>query len=293
VTKSRAQTSDQRRRIALLLFLSMILSATAGSMVVFRSSSVASAQGPDVDYSKFLHTSQKHASLECNSCHQRTDNSATPRFPGHSACTSCHLGQFTTPAIPMCVICHTDVNSSKPPLRNFPAAFKERFNIRFDHAQHMATGVRPQNGCNACHNTPTNRAAGLSIPVNLAAHNTCYTCHTPSSKSTRGQEIASCGVCHGQNSYKPTSTSSRLFRLAFSHAKHGPRERLACNDCHNVTAGLAQSRQVSSPAGTEHFPTSRSMNCSTCHNGKRAFGGDLGFKDCKRCHSGQTFTMPM
>jgi c(7)-type cytochrome triheme protein len=293
VTKQPVQTSDQRRRIALLLFLSMILSATAGSLVVFRFTSVVGAQGPDVDYSKFLHTSQKHASLECNSCHQRTDNSATPRFPGHSACTSCHLGQFTTPAVPMCVICHTDVNSNKPGLKNFPTAFNERFNVKFDHAQHMATGVRPQNGCSACHNAPTNRGFGLSIPANLTAHNGCYTCHTPSSKSTKGQEIASCGVCHGQNIYKPTSPTSRLFRLSFSHAKHGPRERLACSDCHNVTAGLPQSRQVSSPAGTEHFPTSRGMNCSTCHNGKRSFGGDLEFKDCKRCHTGQSFTMPM
>src|SRR5215510_5931792 len=117
---------------------------------------------------------------------------STPRFPGHSSCTSCHLGQFTTPAIPMCVICHTDVNNNKPPLRNFPADFKERFSVKFDHAQHMAAGVRPQTGCSACHSAPINRGAGLSIPVNLAAHNACYTCHTPSSKSTKGQEIASC-----------------------------------------------------------------------------------------------------
>ena len=58
---------------------------------------VALAQGPQIDYSKFLHNSQRHSSLACNSCHERTDNSATPRFPGHKACTDCHRGQFTTP----------------------------------------------------------------------------------------------------------------------------------------------------------------------------------------------------
>src|SRR5262245_54419629 len=162
--------------MALLLFVGVLLLATAVTLLAFRFSNVARAQGPDVDYSKFLHTSQKHASLECNSCHQRTDNSAIPRFPGHSACTSCHLGQFTTPAIPMCVICHTDVSSNKPALRNFPTAFKERFNVKFDHAQHMASGVRPQTGCSACHTTPINRGFGLSIPANLQAHNACYTC---------------------------------------------------------------------------------------------------------------------
>src|SRR4030081_1191086 len=50
-------------------------------------------QSPELDYSTFKHTSQKHASLACNSCHQRGDNSATPRFPGHKACTGCHVGQ--------------------------------------------------------------------------------------------------------------------------------------------------------------------------------------------------------
>src|SRR5262245_27354269 len=68
----------------------------------------ATAQGPDVDYSKFLHNSQRHLSIACTSCHERSDNSSTPRFPGHKACTGCHLGQFTTPAISMCMICHTE-----------------------------------------------------------------------------------------------------------------------------------------------------------------------------------------
>jgi hypothetical protein len=34
------------------------------------------------------------------------------------------------------------------------------------------------------------------------------------------------------------------------------------------------------------------MNCSTCHNGKRSFGGDLAFKDCRRCHRGTNFRLP-
>lgn len=249
------------------------------------------AQGPNADYSKFLHTSQKHASLNCNSCHQRTDNSATPRFPGHSACTSCHLGQFTTPAIPMCVICHTDTNTNKPPLKSFPASFNERFNVKFDHALHLKGSARPQNGCNGCHG-PINRGVGLSIPANLQAHNGCYTCHTPDSKSSSGREIASCSVCHEQKAYTSTSTSARAFRLAFSHAEHGNRQRLNCTDCHNVTSGAAQRQQVSAPTAAQHFITSRSQTCASCHNGRRTFGGDLGFDDCRKCHSGPTFKMP-
>src|SRR5262249_6824898 len=66
------------------------------------------------DYSKFLHTSSKHASLGCNDCHHRADNSTRPSLPGHKACTGCHLTQFTTPNIPMCSICHENVNGNDP-----------------------------------------------------------------------------------------------------------------------------------------------------------------------------------
>ncbi len=249
----------------------------------------SASQDRSLDYSRFLHTSQKHASLACNSCHERTaDNSATPRFPGHKACTNCHLTQFVTPAVPMCEICHSNVDSGNPPLKPFPARFNERFNMKFDHAQHMAPAARPRNGCAGCHSGSLMRGAALSIPVGLAAHNGCYSCHTPTSKTLAGREMASCGVCHDQRAYSRTSTNSRAFRFAFSHAKHGARQRLGCADCHSVTAGAAQMRQVSSPSPTEHFPTGR-LNCFTCHNGRREFGGDLAFKDCRKCHTGQSF----
>ncbi len=248
-------------------------------------------QSPELDYSTFKHNSQKHASLGCNSCHQRADNSATPRFPGHKACTGCHVGQFVTPAIPMCVICHTEVSSSNPPLKSFPSKFNEGFNIKFDHAQHMTGSARSQSGCSACHTRLGGRAAAaLSIPASLSAHNQCYSCHTPGSHAASGGEIASCGVCHDQKGFSRTPTNARSFRFAFSHGKH---TRIGCNDCHSLIAGAPQSRQVSSPAPSEHFATGRGSSCLTCHNGKRSFGGDLAFKDCKRCHTAATFRMPL
>jgi len=261
--------------------------------VVETSRAGASLQGSDLDYSTFKHNTQRHASLGCTDCHQRSDNSASPKFPGHKACTSCHLAQFVTPNVPMCVICHSDVNSSNPPLKNFPGRFNEPFNVKFDHAQHMTGAARPASGCVACHSRVRSRPAALSIPAGLSAHNQCYTCHTPNSRSNAGREIASCGVCHDQKGYSRTSTNARSFRFAFSHAKHGGAQRLDCSDCHSLTAGAPQSRQVSSPAPAEHFATSRGMSCLTCHNGKRSFGGDLAFKDCRRCHTGGTFRMPM
>lgn len=252
-----------------------------------------SPQGSELDYSDFKHSSQRHASLSCASCHERSDNSATPRFPGHKACISCHSGQFVTSNTPMCVICHTDVNSSNPPLKSFPTKFKERFNVKFDHSQHMTGAARPQSGCAACHTRSGGRLAALGIPASISAHNQCYTCHTPSSKSQSGKELASCGVCHDQKGFARTTTNARAFRYAFSHAKHGSGQRLGCSDCHLLSAGAPQMRQVSSPAPLEHFASARGMTCLTCHNGKRSFGGDLAFKECRRCHSSASFKMPL
>ena len=263
------------------------------SLYVVAGSAPPSLQEPGRDYSKFNHSTQRHASLGCTDCHRRTaDNSTTPTFPGHKDCTNCHLSQFVTPQVPMCEICHSNVGSGKPPLKSFPASFNENFNMKFDHAQHMSGAARPASGCQACHGRVVARGAGLSIPQGLSAHQQCYSCHTATSKSASGREIASCGVCHDRKSYVRTSSNARAYRYAFSHAQHGSRQRLQCDDCHRLTAGAAQSRQVSSPVPTEHFGSSRGTSCMTCHNGKRSFGGDLAFRDCRRCHKGATFKMP-
>jgi hypothetical protein len=247
-------------------------------------------QGPDLDYSSFKHNSQRHASMACTACHQRAaDNSVKPSFPGHSACINCHGNQFLTSSSPLCTNCHSDVNSGKPPLKSFPATFKERFNVKFDHAQHMTAAVRPKNGCAACHNQAVNKGAALAIPTGLNAHSQCYACHTPASKSAAGRDLASCGVCHDAKSFSRTSTNADAFRMSFSHAKHGSRQKLECVACHTLTAGLAQGKQVSSPRTAEHFSAGSVKSCQDCHNGKRSFGGDLAFKDCARCHTGPSF----
>ncbi len=246
-------------------------------------------QGNDSDYSKFLHTSSKHASIVCASCHHRNDNSSQPSFPGHKDCTGCHLTQFTTPNIPMCSICHRSVNGDDPPRKPFPDKFKESFNMKFDHAQHMTGTAKPRSGCTACHSSSLRRGAALSIPMGLGAHDGCYTCHTPNAQAN-GRDLASCGVCHDQKSYARTPTDSPAYRVAFSHAQHSGRQRLGCSDCHNYTAGLAQRRQVGSPRAQEHFPNGNNT-CATCHTGRRSFGGDLDFKNCRRCHTGSSFRM--
>src|SRR5258705_13042762 len=63
--------------------LTLLLSVVAVCTFCFSSSTLSAInpQGPDLDYSKFLHSSQRHTSLACTACHERNgDNSALPRF---------------------------------------------------------------------------------------------------------------------------------------------------------------------------------------------------------------------
>ncbi|MEO8042821.1 MAG: cytochrome c3 family protein, partial [Acidobacteriota bacterium] len=71
---------------------------------------------PTQDFSRFRHDTAQHTRLPCLVCHVRSDNSSTPKMPGHIPCASCHSQQFAegnTNAI--CTICHTatDVNGKR------------------------------------------------------------------------------------------------------------------------------------------------------------------------------------
>ena len=275
--------------VTALVSLSIFNRRAAASVTSILPELVTTQQGgmSGVDFSKFLHNSPRHASLACAACHAR-DNSTRPNLPGHKACTDCHLPQFVTANQPMCAICHTDLNSQNPPVKGFPTL--RSFNAKFDHAQHNTGAARPASGCVACHTPAARRSAAMTIPAGFNAHSQCYTCHTSNAQSN-GRDIASCGVCHSLSArYFRTSTNARAFRAGFSHATHGVRQRLGCNDCHNLRAGAAQSRQVTAPAVSQHFNTTRAQSCMSCHNGRRAFG-DADFNDCKRCHKAQTFRM--
>lgn len=240
-------------------------------------------------YGTFTHSLRAHADINCNSCHERSDNSITPKFAGHAACINCHLTQFVTPQSPICAICHSGVQSSPAPLRSFPVNFNERFNMKFDHAAHNSGAGRPADGCVACHKPLRRGGAALSIPVNLNAHNRCFSCHTPN-RIVGGRDIGSCGACHSLAGYRRTPTSAAAFNASFAHADHGVRQRLSCADCHTVKAGAPQTRQVSSPVVAQHFSSNRAIKCMTCHNDKRAFG-DRDFANCKLCHTKASFQM--
>lgn len=230
---------------------------------------------PNADFSKFQHSNQAHTRLPCALCHERKDNSATPKLPGHLRCAGCHVQQFADKKNAICTICHTNAESGV--LKSFPAL--KSFNVLFDHAKHLRQTV-----CATCHK-PSRNGVGLSIPSGLNAHNSCFQCHSPGAKSGE-RNIDSCNVCHqpGKFSGKISDRATTFETTPFSHAAH----RLDCTSCHNVRAGAARGNQVGSPIAAMHFARKNTQSCASCHNNKRAFGGD-DFSDCRRCHRGNSF----
>ena len=221
----------------------------------------------NADFSKFQHASAFHKRLPCLLCHRRETGAAQLAMPSgkdHLPCAGCHAKQFADRSNAICTNCHTEPSSGA--LKTFPRL--SSFNVKFDHARH--TGV----ACANCHR-PARRGVALTIPAGLNAHATCFKCHGPQARSG-DRDISSCGVCHELGSFTRVSQTARAFSVGFSHAQH----RLGCTDCHRVRAG-----DVSAPQPLNHHAARGSLSCMSCHNGKRAFGGD-DFSVCKRCHQG-------
>jgi c(7)-type cytochrome triheme protein len=266
--------------VSLILFVGLKSHASGNSPseTLAAESNQEQMQFPEgLDYSKFLHNSRNHSRLPCLLCHRRETNSPIPKRPGgsgHLPCAGCHAQQFSNSDSPICTICHTDVKSGA--LKAFPRL--QSFRMKFDHSLHVKMGGGV--GCATCHR-PSRGGVALSIPAGFNAHTTCYRCHTPRAQSG-GRDISSCGTCHQLGGYSRTPEFSQAFRVSFSHAKH---QKETCNECHQVRAGMPQRRQVTAPEPLNHHASGRGLSCMTCHNGKRAFGGD-DFSVCKRCHTG-------
>lgn len=283
----------QRRRVAELRMAAVVVVGTVMGMAFVLFNSRASASMPSsvieslpgqeqmqvpegLDYSKFQHSTRNHSRLPCLLCHRRESNSPRPQLPGasgHLPCAGCHAQQFSNSDSPICTICHTDVKSGA--IKSFPRL--KSFRMNFDHSRHIKMGSV---SCTTCHR-PSRGGVALSIPSGFNAHTTCYRCHAPRAQSG-GRDISSCGTCHQLGGYARTAEFAPAFRVGFSHTKH---QKATCNECHQVRAGMPQRRQVTAPEPLNHHATGRGQSCMSCHDGKRAFGGD-DFAVCKRCHTG-------
>lgn len=239
---------------------------------------------PSVDYSKFTHSNESHASLPCLLCHKYEEGAPTRvSFPGtqnHAPCAGCHVPHFENPqGSQMCSICHTD--STTGSMKQFPGLTS--FNAKFDHAKHA-----PHANCATCHK-PAQQGVGFSVPTRQNAHATCLQCHgteTNIAKSIaeKGTNIDSCSTCHEQGSPGPVNASTNYVG-GFSHAGH---KGVSCSSCHTLRAGSGEN-QVTAPTMVFHRASGKSQSCATCHNDKRAFGA-ADFNNCARCHQGNSFS---
>lgn len=273
----------QKLRINVVSVLALAFAITAGGagwQAIASGNNEFQNQGTaPIDFSKFRHDNTNHARLPCLLCHRRETNAAKPLLPGannHAPCAGCHAQEFTNSNSPVCLICHTNVQSGT--LKSFPRLAS--FGARFDHSRHMSLG---RVSCTTCHK-PARGGIAKSIPDGLNAHTTCFSCHTPRAESN-GRDISTCGTCHQLGGRSLRGISAAAFRVGFSHTKHDRGENLSCTECHRVRGGASQ---VSSPQPLNHHASPGAFSCMSCHNGKRAFGGD-DFSVCKRCHTGSAW----
>ena len=232
---------------------------------------------PNADFSKFTHTNPQHERMPCELCHVREDNSPKPKFSSHLTCSGCHVQQFADKKSAICTICHTNPESGE--MKSFPTL--QNFNASFDHKKHLR-----QTNCATCHK-PERNGVSKSILSRNNSHQTCFQCHSPEAESG-GVNIGSCQTCHQLGNPPRAITKSRkAFKVNFNHSKHN----MSCTNCHQIKAGSNRGNQVTAPIASMHFPPKNTLSCATCHNNKRAFGGD-DFSDCKRCHKGNDFNFP-
>ena len=291
--RHRLRSRRKRRWLSRLILLLGSVAGVLFSVVGSRSSvltnpepslsttefSFVATQDGTKDFSKFSHREPAHTRLPCLLCHRREATSIQPKRSGHIPCAGCHAEQFKAQSGPLCTICHSSQTAGQSDVKPFPRLAS--FNMKFAHAQHKSAA------CSTCHKPAGRGNVAFSIPSGVTAHATCYQCHSARAQSG-GRDISSCGICHQLGGYSRTPVFTKAFQVNFSHAKHGKNQKLDCSNCHQVKAGLPQRKQVSAPVPAQHLVSERTQSCMTCHNGKRAFGGD-DFTSCQKCHQGQTF----
>ena len=214
---------------------------------------------------RFTHAS--HRRVSCQSCHgQASGNKMTAtRIAMHgnlrNSCATCHNERraFGSNDFSDCRKCHTEV------------ARVRSFGVRFNHARHARVS------CSKCHTDQ--RGGNLTIPNGIRAHSTCYQCHSPKDKSPRF-ESSQCFQCHKIGQRADIRPAARTLSYNFTHRGHST---MSCSECH-----AAGNRGVSAPTVAMHSASNQRLSCATCHNEKRAFGGE-NFADCKRCHTGGNF----
>ncbi len=269
-------------------------------------------------YSAFLHSSEKHKSLECNSCHKaptawtaQRDFPDVADFPNHDACVRCHRQQFFTrqalagsgPAI--CTVCHLRAAPreevrfvfGKPNSAGQAAKPKDehQFTIEFPHDKHqnVIASVRPD------------RRLDKAVGFIRAAF------FEPPADDQKKSDYNNCSICHQPNTSlniapltRPADTSAQVNRffktMPHSHDScfncHWKNQKPVgddCAGCHKPAPTFAATpalKRTSAMFSHEGGKNEHVLECTTCHiNITRAstllgLTPDVPIAACATCH---------
>jgi nitrate/TMAO reductase-like tetraheme cytochrome c subunit len=220
---------------------------------------------------------------------------AHANLEGLSNCTSCHeIGERVKNF--KCLNCHTEVNelirnkrgyhsTSEVTSKNCADCHSEHhgrnFRIvnfnpeKFDHSKTTfdLTGRHRNIKCKDCHNK-MNILDAEALKKNadwMGLSTNCISCHIDYHQGTLGRD---CSSCHNTAAFKPSlfDHNKSMFKLTGAHIT------TACIKCHPVSTKEGKEFQK--------FKGIQFSSCENCH--KDIHGGRLG-KDCKSCHSTNSF----
>lgn len=211
----------------------------------------------------------KHATIDCKQCHapKNIGNQSIKNIPGtylglNTNCLSCHNDYHQKTLSNNCASCH-----------NYDR-FTPATNFSHSNTKFPLTGSHSKIECAACHKIETRNGSKFQRWGDLSFNN-CTSCHKDPHQNSFG---ANCASCHNTTSF------SQLNKGSFNHSKTGfeligQHKVIDCKSCHDGRGN------TSGPY--KEFANVGIFTCTTCH--KDVHEGKLG-KDCKNCHSEQSFS---
>jgi hypothetical protein len=281
------------------------------------SSTTQAPRGSAAKYSAFLHSSEKHKSLECNACHKipttwtaKRDFPDAADFPDHDACVRCHRQQFFTrqafagtgPTI--CTVCHVRAAPredgrfafGKPNNANQTAKPKDerQFTIEFPHDKHQNVIASLRRRAETEDNVRLVRASffGTAEDDKKPDYNNCTICHQPNnSRETISLVVPQAGDPSPNRYYKTLPHShDACFDCHWKNQKPASDD---CGGCHKPAASfiaIDSPKRTSAMFSHEGGKENHVQECTTCHiNITRAstlkgLTPDVPITACATCH---------
>jgi hypothetical protein len=270
-------------------------------------------RGSAAKYSAFLHSSEKHKSLNCNACHRiptpwnaKREFPDVADFPDHDACVRCHRQQFFTgqafgssgPTI--CTVCHLRAAPreearfafGKPNAANQTAKPKDerQFTIEFPHDRHqnvIAAGGKWRGLSSASiemHHPAQNDKT--------ADYNNCTLCHQRNDELVNPAPMAVNDTSNLANKFFKTMPHSHdaCFDCHWKNQKPAGDDCAGCHKAANAFVASPAPKRISAKFSHEGGKGEHVMECTTCHinitraGTLRGLTADVPIAACTSCH---------